>query len=78
MSWTTSQVTQNGNTTLNWHITGSALSRADAIVVRPVSGGSGLKINSVTARITPNSYDVSLSVIGGSAMAFKFSAEEMD
>jgi len=78
MSWTTSQQTQNGNSTHNWHITGSALSRADAIVVRPVSGSSGLKINSITSRISPNSYDVSLSVIGSSAMAFKFSAEEMD
>jgi hypothetical protein len=78
MSWTTSQQTQNGNTTVSWHITGSALTRGDAIVVRPNSGSSGLKINSVTARISPNSYDVSLSVIGGAAMAFQFSAEEMD
>ena len=78
MSWTTGQVTQNGNSTLIWHITGGSLSRADAIVVRPVAGSAGLKINSVTARISPNSYDVSLSVIGASAMAFKFSAEEMD
>ena len=78
MAWTTGQVTQNGNTTLSWHITGSSLSRADAIVVRPVSGSSGLKINNVTARIGPNSYDVSVSVLGGAAMAFKFSAEEMD
>lgn len=78
MSWTTAQITQNGNTTLSWHVTGSALSSADAIVVRPVSGNSGLKINSVTARIGPHSYDVSVSVIGAGAMAFKLSAEEMD
>ena len=78
MSWTTNQVTQNGNTTLSWHITGSALSSADAIVVRPISGSSGMKVNSVTARVGPNNYDVSVSVVGPVAMAFKFSAEEMD
>lgn len=78
MSWTTGQITQNGNTTLTWIITGSALSNADAVVVRPISGSSGLKINSVTARVSPKRYDVSLSVVGSAAMAFKFSAEEMD
>ena len=78
MSWTTSQVTQNGNSTVGWNISGSALSNADAIVVRPTSGSSGLKINSVTARVGPNRYNVSVSVIGSGAVAFRFSAEEMD
>ena len=78
MSWTTGQITQNGNSTLNWIITGSALSNADAVVVRSVSGSSGLNINSITARVSPKRYDVSLSVVGAGAMAFKFSAEEMD
>ena len=79
MSWTSTQVTQNGNTTLLWTIgPHSSLSAADAIVVRPTSGNSGLRINSVTARLNSLRYDVSVSVVGGGAMAFKFSAEEMD
>lgn len=78
MSWTSPQVTQNGNSTVPYTITGSALSHADAIVVRTVSGSSGIKINSVTARVVPNRYDVNVSVIGSGAVAFKFSAEEMD
>ena len=79
MSWTSTQVTQNGNTTLTWSIgPHSSLSPADAIVVRPTSGSSGLRINSVTARLNPVRYDVSVSVAGSVAMAFKFSAEEMD
>lgn len=78
MSWTTGQVTQNGNTTAGWSISGSALSTHDAIVIRPTSGGSGLRINDVVARLSPTRYSVSVSVIGGGAMAFRFSAEQMD
>ena len=78
MSWTTDQVTQNGNTTGNWTITGSALSTHDAVVVGPTSGSSGLRINSITVKRSPTSYSVSLSVIGSAAMAFRFYAEQMD
>jgi hypothetical protein len=78
MAWTTSQVTQNGNTTANWTITGSALSTHDAVVVGPTSGSSGLRINSITVRRSPTSYTVNLSVIGAGAMAFRFYAEQMD
>jgi hypothetical protein len=78
MAWTTGQVTQNGNTTTSWTITGSALSNHDAVVVRPESGSSGLRINNIIARRSPNRYDVSVTVVGGSAMAFRFSAEAMD
>jgi hypothetical protein len=78
MSWTTNQVTQNGNTTGTWTITGGSLTNHDAIVVRPEAGGSGLRLNSVTARIGPNRYSVSVTVVGGAAMAFRFAAEAMD
>ncbi len=78
MSWTTGQVTQNGNTTGTWTISGSALSTADDVVIRAVTRSSGIRINSVTTRLNPTRYEVSVSVIGGGAMAFKFSAEEMD
>jgi hypothetical protein len=78
MSWTTNQVTQNGNTTVSWTVTGSALSTHDAIVVKPTSGSSGLRINSITARIGPTQYTVSVSVVGAAAMAFRLAAEQMD
>lgn len=78
MAWTTNQVTQNGNTTGTWTITGGSLSNHDAIVVKPESGSSGLSINSITARISPNRYSVSVTVNGGVAMAFRFAAEQMD
>lgn len=78
MAFTTGQVTQNGNTTGTWNISGGALSNHDSIVVKPQSGGSGLRINSITARISPNRYSVSVTVLGSSAMAFRFAAEQMD
>jgi hypothetical protein len=78
MSWTSTQVTQNGNSTATWGVSGSSLSAADDIVVRPTSGSSSIRVNSVTVRLNPIHYDISVSVIGGGAMAFKFSAEEMD
>lgn len=78
MAWTTGQVTQNGNTTRGWVISGSALSTHDAIVVRPTSGSSGVRLESVTARLSPTRYSVTTRVIGSGAMAFRFAAEQMD
>jgi hypothetical protein len=78
MAWTTSSVTQNGNTTQNWTITGSALTTHDAVVVRPVSGTSGLRLESTTIFPSPIRYVVSVRVVGAGAVAFKFSAEAMD
>lgn len=78
MSWTTNQVTQNGNTTATWTITGSALTTHDAVVPRPTSGSSCLRINNIRVCLSPTRYLVSLSVVGSGAMAFRFSAEAMD
>jgi hypothetical protein len=79
MAWTTSQVTQNGNTTVTWNIQGGNLiTNHDAIVVKPTSGTSGLRINDITARISPTRYSVSVTVVGAGAMAFRFAAEAMD
>ncbi len=80
MAWTTNQVTQNGNTTVNnWTITGGALSRHDAVVINLRSSNSGVRLNSVTVRLTPSlRYVCSVSVVGGEAAAFRFSAEQMD
>ena len=78
MAWTTNQVSQNGNQTRNWTITGSALSPGDAVVVRPTSGTSGARINHTTKRLGPTRHQVQVAVIGSGAMSFRFSAEEMD
>ena len=78
MSWTTGQVTQNGNTTLGWVISGSSLSTHDAVVLEPVSGSSGMRIDSTLVRISPTRYEVTVSVVGSVAMAFRFAAEQMD
>jgi hypothetical protein len=78
MSWTTNVVTQNGNSTGTWFITGGGLSTHDEVVVHPTAGGSGLRVNNVTVTTNPLKYAVSLSVVGGAAMAFSFSGEQVD
>jgi len=78
MAWTTSQVTQNGNTTGGWTISGSALTTHDAVVLRPISGSSSMRIESTSVRLNPTRYSVSVRVIGSGAMAFRFAAEAMD
>lgn len=78
MAWTTNQVTQNGNTTGTWTITGSALTTHDCIVVRPTSGTSGLRIESKTILPNPIRYEVAVRVVGSGAVAFRFAAEAMD
>lgn len=78
MAWTTGQVTQNGNTTGSWTISGSALTTHDAVVLRPTSGNSGMRIEATTVFRNPLRYVVSVRVLGAGAMAFRFSAEAMD
>jgi hypothetical protein len=79
MSWTSTQITQNGNTTLTWSVgPHSSVSTHDAIVVRPSSGTSRLEIESINVKINPTNYHIRVRVIGSGAMAFRFSAEQMD
>jgi len=78
MSWTTNQVTQNGNTTRSWTISGGSLSTHDAIVIKPTSGNSRLEIEAITIGIDPTNYSVRVRVHGADAMAFRFAAEQMD
>jgi hypothetical protein len=79
MAWTSSQVTQNGNTTVNWTLgPHGSISSHDAIVLKPTSGSSGMRIESTTVRIGPSRYQVAVRVVGGGAMAFRFAAEQMD
>jgi hypothetical protein len=78
MSFTTGQVTQNGNTTATWVISGGGLSTHDAVVVGPTSGSSGLRINSIIVRLNPTRYEVNLTVIGAAAASLRFHGEQMD
>lgn len=79
MSWTSPEVTQLGNTTREWTASGSALSTHDAIVAKPTAGvGSGVRINSITAFLSPTRYVISITIVGTGAMAFRVAAEEMD
>jgi hypothetical protein len=78
MAWTSNMVTQNGNTTLTWSVSGGALSTHDCIVVKPVSGSSGIRITNVTAFLSPTRYHVTVQVAGAGAMAFRLCAERMD
>ena len=79
MSWTSVQVTQNGNTSATWTIgPHGSLSAHDAVVLKPTSGNSGMRIESTTVLINPVRYQVAVRVAGGSAMAFRFAAEQMD
>jgi hypothetical protein len=79
MSWTTGQVAQNGNTVGTWKVSGSsALSRADAVVVRLDSGSAGVRIEHTTVQLNPLSYTSQVRTTGGGAVAFRLSAEEMD
>ena len=79
MAWTSSQVTQNGNTTVTWSIgPHSSLSTHDCVVMRPDSGNSGLRIEHITVSRNPTVYKVRVQVVGSGAMAFRFSAEQMN
>ncbi|MCW4015641.1 MAG: hypothetical protein NWF06_04665 [Candidatus Bathyarchaeota archaeon] len=78
MAWTTNTVTQNGNTTVTWQISGSALSTHDCVVLKPTSGSSGVKITSITVYRDPTRYSVTVQVVGSAAMAYRFAAEQMD
>ena len=79
MAWTSTQVTQNGNTTVTWSIgPHSSVSTHDAIVVRPISGTSRLEITSIRVRQGPTNYHLAVRVHGTNAMAFRFSAEQMN
>ena len=79
MAWTSTQVTQNGNTTVTWGIgPHSSVSNHDCIVMKPESGNSGLRIEQITAYCNPIKYSIAVRVVGSGAMAYRFAAEQMD
>ena len=79
MAWTSNQVTQNGNTTVTWTATGSALSTHDCIVVGLTSGtNSCLRIEHIDRCVDPTRYRIRVRVVGAQAAAFRAYAEQMD
>jgi hypothetical protein len=78
LAWTSTIVTQNGNTTVTWSISGGSVSSHDCIVVQPISGSSGLRLTSKTVFRSPTRYHVTVQVVGSGAMAYRFKAEAMN
>ena len=79
MAWTSTQVTQNGNTTTTWSIgPHSSVSTHDAIVPKPVSGSSRIEFTSIRVKQGPTNYHITVQVHGSDAVAFRFAAEQMD
>ena len=79
MAWTANQVTQNGNTTVTWTTTGSALSTHDAVVVGLTSNtASRLRLEWVEGGRNPTSYRTRVRVVGAGAVALRHYAERMN
>ena len=78
MAWTANQVTQNGNTTVTWVTTGSALSNHDAVVLGLTSNSdSRVRLDWVEMGRDPTSYRTRVQVVGSDAVAFRHYAEQM-
>ena len=76
MAQTSNQVTQNGNSTQNWTLTG--VSTHEAIVLKPETGTSQMELERIRVGINPTRYELRVRVIGAAAMAFRVSSEQMD
>jgi hypothetical protein len=73
------QVTQNGNTTLNWTISGggggNAISNNDVMTLQLDNSGTantGVQISNIVGFINPNRYSMNVTVVGPDAVAFRF------
>ncbi len=67
------QVTQNGNTTQNWVLSGGGVSNHDAIVVEldNTTPNTGVTISNIEGFISPNRYSFDITVVGPDAVAFR-------
>ena len=73
---TSNQVTQNGNSTQNWTLTG--VSTHECIVLKPETGSSWMELERIRVRLSPTRYELRIRVIGAGAMAFRIKSEKMD
>ena len=67
------QVTQNGNTTQNWVLSGGTVSNHDVIVVQldNTTPKTAVQISNIRLLINPNRYSFDIRVIGPDAVAFR-------
>jgi hypothetical protein len=67
------QVTQNGNTTQNWVLSGGTVSNHDVIVVQldNTTPNTAVQISNIRLLINPNRYSFDIRVIGPDAVAFR-------
>lgn len=68
MAWTTGTLTQNGNSTFTWNVSGPSQGIHDIIAVGRVSGTSGIKINQIVANGTV--YAVTVQVADPGAVGY--------
>ena len=67
------QVTQNGNTTQNWVLSGGPVSNHDVIVVEldNTTPNTSVTLSNVNGFINPNRYSFNVTVNGPDAVAFR-------
>ena len=67
------QVTQNGNTTQGWVLSGGSVSNHDVIVVQldNTTPATAVQISNIRLFINPNRYAFDITVVGPDAVAFR-------
>jgi len=67
------QVTQNGNTTQNWVLSGGTVSNHDVLVVQldNTTANTAVQISNVRVLINPTRYSFDIKVMGPDAVAFR-------
>lgn len=67
------QVTQNGNTTQTWTLSGGSVSNHDVVTVQldNTTASTAVQILNVREFINPNRYTFDVKVIGPDAVAFR-------
>jgi hypothetical protein len=67
------QITQNGNTTQGWVLSGGSVSNHDVVVVQldNTTPNTAVQISDIRVLINPNRYAFSIRVLGPDAVAFR-------
>jgi hypothetical protein len=75
-TWTTGLLSQNGNTVINWIVSGSLQTPRDIVVAGPESGNSGVRIINHEA-FTSGNHRVSVEVTASSAVSYRIRGTEI-
>jgi hypothetical protein len=67
----TNQVTQNGNTTQNWVLSGASNHAVLVVQLDNTTPNTAVRISDIRLFISPNRYSFDISVIGPAAVAFR-------